>query len=462
MKVFVCALGPLCLLSTEFVTAQSGYTIRRLSGPGVARGTEPANRPGLEHGLAFAIAADGRVAGAMFDPNGRLHPVVWNGGVAQELPHEVGFDAIARGFGAGGAVVGSAPGVDAAGGASAWLPDGANGFRQVAYPSGSYSLSGVYAMPAEDFAVGFVDDGVVTLPAMWSGAAATGAHLRVLPLPPGRFSGEALAARANGEVYGYVADFVHTWPVRWIDTDSVPVVELLPSSNGGSVGTGIVRAVTENGYAVGSVVSARTGRLHLVAWVGGEVRDLGGLPGRDCHAAAVNVHRDVVGWATGVVGDRAVLRPAGGAVVDLNALLPVDSGWVLQRAFGIDDNGQIVGLGVRDGFREPFLMRPVALALDGPQPGVPGRDGAFVVRGASAGGLVALFASFRGGEAVLPGCVVSLDLGTPVLFAFDAADATGHAHVTVPLPAALSGTRLLLQAIDLTGCRVSGARVHRF
>ena len=44
---------------------------------------------------------------------------------------------------------------------------------------------------------------------------------------------------------------------------------------------------------------------------------------------------------------------------DLNAYVAPDSGWVLQKATGINDDGQIVGTGSHNGNTRGFLLAPV-------------------------------------------------------------------------------------------------------
>ena len=38
-----------------------------------------------------------------------------------------------------------------------------------------------------------------------------------------------------------------------------------------------------------------------------------------------------------------------GVMTDLNPLIPPDSGWLLEYAYGLNERGQIVGAGHRDG-----------------------------------------------------------------------------------------------------------------
>jgi hypothetical protein len=43
-------------------------------------------------------------------------------------------------------------------------------------------------------------------------------------------------------------------------------------------------------------------------------------------------------------------------MLDLNSLLPASSGWVLEEALGINNSGQITGMGLYDGQETAFLM----------------------------------------------------------------------------------------------------------
>ncbi len=43
---------------------------------------------------------------------------------------------------------------------------------------------------------------------------------------------------------------------------------------------------------------------------------------------------------------------------DLNKLIPPGSGWVLVEADGVNDSGQIVGMGMHNGQEHAFLLTP--------------------------------------------------------------------------------------------------------
>jgi len=75
--------------------------------------------------------------------------------------------------------------------------------------------------------------------------------------------------------------------------------------------------------------------------IGGMI-DLGTLGGTRGVAWAINSNGWAVGWALDPnQKERAFLKIPGTAMIDLNDLLPADSGWVLTEATGITDTGLI-------------------------------------------------------------------------------------------------------------------------
>lgn len=79
-------------------------------------------------------------------------------------------------------------------------------------------------------------------------------------------------------------------------------------------------------------------------------------------AIAINNHDEVVGYAETLDGKQhAFLFSRQAGMLDLNDVLPDDSGWVLEVAHGINDRGQIVGWGTYNGERRAFLLTPSQL-----------------------------------------------------------------------------------------------------
>jgi probable HAF family extracellular repeat protein len=88
------------------------------------------------------------------------------------------------------------------------------------------------------------------------------------------------------------------------------------------------------------------------------MRELGTLPGdAGSEARAINVAGDVVGRGIPDLGTSQAVLWRDGAAVDLNTLITA-AGWILTSATGINDAGQIVGAGLRDGQIRAFLLTP--------------------------------------------------------------------------------------------------------
>jgi probable HAF family extracellular repeat protein len=99
----------------------------------------------------------------------------------------------------------------------------------------------------------------------------------------------------------------------------------------------------------------------------GSYVDLGLLPGSDpgddsSTATAINAEGDIVGdCEIGNANHHAFLYETnrGSTMTDLNDLIPANSGWNLQFATGISDNGLICGSGKHNGLDRGFLLKPM-------------------------------------------------------------------------------------------------------
>jgi hypothetical protein len=172
-----------------------------------------------------------------------------------------------------------------------------------------------------------------------------------------------LAINSAGTIVGYSAKYsgdkqVGNSAVLWPAGQTTPI-EL------GDLGTppGVLveseaRAINDAGVAVGMTVQYGVGQWAL-RWDAGQTQPTllgnldqgtGGIP-VGSRARAVNAAGDAVGEGTGyhdwvALGYRAILwRHDGVAALDLNDAIRPGSRWNLQRAFGINDQGVIVGLG---------------------------------------------------------------------------------------------------------------------
>jgi len=104
-------------------------------------------------------------------------------------------------------------------------------------------------------------------------------------------------------------------------------------------------SINDRGAVVGFSYTANDAATHAFLYSQGRITDLGTLGGQDSVAAAINDEGAVVGAS--LTSTRALhgfidLR---GRMVDLNSLIPAESGFVITNAEDINDRGQIVAQG---------------------------------------------------------------------------------------------------------------------
>ena len=125
-----------------------------------------------------------------------------------------------------------------------------------------------------------------------------------------------------------------------------------------------------------------TGEYRAAIYAGGDVVDLGTLGGSvsQCLLGANN-RGQFVGTST-VAGDTEyhAFITVDGVMTDLNPQIPLGSGWLLEYAYGLNERGQIVGGGHREGVAQ---IRAFVLTRSGQQdngedgddsPGTPSRS----------------------------------------------------------------------------------------
>ena len=77
-------------------------------------------------------------------------------------------------------------------------------------------------------------------------------------------------------------------------------------------------------------------------------------------AYGINRYGHVVGYQSNNSGANRAFRyrPGLDGMIDLNTLLPPNSGWVLTSARAINDGGIVVGAGIYNGRNTPFILYP--------------------------------------------------------------------------------------------------------
>jgi probable HAF family extracellular repeat protein len=104
-------------------------------------------------------------------------------------------------------------------------------------------------------------------------------------------------------------------------------------------------------------------------WENSELTILGTLGGRLTSATDINDFGQVVGWSDIINEPReihAFIWDETSGFQDLNNLIPANSGWILEGAWGINNKGQIVGNGSINGQENAFLLTPISQSVPEP------------------------------------------------------------------------------------------------
>jgi probable HAF family extracellular repeat protein len=113
--------------------------------------------------------------------------------------------------------------------------------------------------------------------------------------------------------------------------------------------------INDSGEVVG-FASVASGYQHAFSALDALLIDLGTLGGGSSYAYGVNDNGAIVGYSSLADGEQHAFLYEDGTMFDLNSLLPPDSGWELLQAYGINDSGQITGIGLYEGQMSAFLL----------------------------------------------------------------------------------------------------------
>lgn len=162
----------------------------------------------------------------------------------------------------------------------------------------------------------------------------------------------ALAINNNNFPVGYQYIFGLPTAIRWVQGSATIIPTLGGNSNE-------ARDIADNGLIVGvSNTTNNTAQRAFSYMPNGTPQNLGSLGGNFSTALATN-GTDIVGYSklSDNTTDHAFIFTEG-IMIDLNDYLRQGSGWVLQRATGINASGQICGYGTFNGDMRAFLLTP--------------------------------------------------------------------------------------------------------
>jgi probable HAF family extracellular repeat protein len=100
------------------------------------------------------------------------------------------------------------------------------------------------------------------------------------------------------------------------------------------------------------------GTHHAFMWQNCVMTDLGLQCNGASSASGINNLGQVVGQSTSTSGSIVATIWQSGTPVDLNTLIPAGSNWTLGQATGINDAGNIIGVGTVNGMAHGFVLTP--------------------------------------------------------------------------------------------------------
>ena len=210
------------------------------------------------------------------------------------------------------------------------------------------------------------DDFSIQRPVLWN---SSNSALVYLPQMSSEFP-RSLASSINnaGNILGdeCALDNVHCHAAFWASSTSSPVA--LAPPGGEFIYTDIVfeHAINNAGNMIGYAFNADYTVQRGVYWASSTSPAvlLSTSPNEFpiFLSGAINDHREIVGqiYNADFTDSHALLwRSPTAQGINLNTLIPVDSGWILLGAHGINNRGEIVGRGRLNGIRHAFLLIPV-------------------------------------------------------------------------------------------------------
>jgi probable HAF family extracellular repeat protein len=155
----------------------------------------------------------------------------------------------------------------------------------------------------------------------------------------------ALSINRSGDVAGYAYNFNGPrHAIVWRGRTAIDLGKVVAPGRSSEA-----TDVSDTGDVVGTA-EGPDGSFHGFLWAAGHVVDLG--PADQYDTLRINNHRQVVFTSS----DNALWQ--GGQRIDLKTLVVNSEGWILQGGSDINDAGQIVGTGYKNGDSAAYLLQP--------------------------------------------------------------------------------------------------------
>ncbi|HEX6805227.1 MAG TPA: hypothetical protein VF133_16225 [Terriglobales bacterium] len=315
--------------------------------------TDLGTLPGGTYSVARGINARGEVTGVSDTSTGAVHAFIFSNGNMQDL------GTLPGGRQSGGS------GVNASGQVTGWSEIAPNKIHAFRFSNGEMADLGTLPGDVTSSGAAINDSGQIT----GDSTNAAGRYhaffysdgtMSDLGTLPGFSSSVGLGINRFGHVAGAAVSGEFTRAVVF-SGGSVWDLGSLPNS-----AQARARAINDLGQVTGVAESYNDVTYHAFVFDAGIMQDLG-MPRDGLYSTgqAINKSGQVTGefgFGTGgaVVPHAFVARVGDPMMQDLNDLIPPNSGWTLETGYGINDAGQIVGSGTRNGAVRGFLLTPVA------------------------------------------------------------------------------------------------------
>ena len=286
-------------------------------------------------------------------------PFVWQNGAQTNLGNLTGgTKGASTGIGPDGTVVGFS------------LKTGVTGYHAATWKNGvstdigaTLGAAGLKTNGSDSYANAVSSGGAIVGQYTPTGGSTTSAFISVggtvtdlgnlgIPASIGRPVVSANAVNSSNTVVGF--SYVATGSSHAFSWSNGVMTDL--GTLGGT--TSAAYGINEAGTIVGNAFLT-VGGYHAFSSKNGVMTDLGTL-GYYSEARAINNLGDSVGFSSltnSLTTQRGVLF-SGGAVTDLNSFLPAGTSAFIKDAWGINDNGWIVGDATVNGATHAYLLRP--------------------------------------------------------------------------------------------------------
>ena len=169
-----------------------------------------------------------------------------------------------------------------------------------------------------------------------------------LKVPPGTKSSEANGINNKDQIVGHFRRSAGSHAFIWMPAAGFQDLGVLPGHQ-----TSKATGINDSGEVVGSSSGPLDTRSFM--WTPGDgIQSIDDIPSAEfSEALDINNHSEVVGTYEGSLGNRAYLWTRRNGFVDLNTVIPTESGVVLTMAVSINERGQILAIGMAHPYISP-------------------------------------------------------------------------------------------------------------